>query len=187
MINLLKLFEEFLIIPSIKQRKELDLFFKTRYPIGLISDSHIGNLKALSELYKKHNKKVLVNTELLGGFLPDKTGLKLLKNMYYVDGIISSNAQVINMSKSVGLFTVERFFLLDSVAFNNVLKTLTKSSADVVELLPSLVAYDYHKTIVDACKKPILVGGFINSRERVKLAENLKFSGVTTSSQNAWL
>ncbi|MBU5440147.1 glycerol-3-phosphate responsive antiterminator [Tissierella sp. MSJ-40] len=180
-------FNDFTIIPSIRQLKDLDDFLQTSLPIVLLSEVHIGNLGVLAKKCKKHNKKVFVNVDLIGGFSSDKMGIKLLKTLYNVDGVMSSNIMVLSMCKSVGLFTIQRFFLMDSRAFDSSLKSLKSSQADAIELLPSPLAPKFLDRIMENKKLPILAGGFVEDLDSVEMFKKLGFSGVTTSCKEVWL
>lgn len=50
------------------------------------------------------------------------------------DGIISTRPNLIHHAKELGLITVQRFFLLDSISFENVVRQ--SSHADVIDILP---------------------------------------------------
>lgn len=186
MINLKNLFNNFTIVPSIRVLKDLDYALESPLDIILLSEVHIGNLKSLAQICHKKNKKVLVNVDLVNGFSPDKMGVKLLKDLFMVDGILTSNMVTISMCKSAGLFTIQRFFLMDSKAVDSSLKSFKKSQADAVELLPSPLAPKFADEIAKNKKIPILAGGFVDSKKNVDKFKKLGFNGVTTSTKTLW-
>ncbi|WP_026894392.1 glycerol-3-phosphate responsive antiterminator [Clostridiisalibacter paucivorans] len=181
-----KLFEQFTIVPSIRMLKDLDYVLESSLPVVLLSEVHIGNLKSLVQRCHNKNKKVLVNVDLIGGFSPDKIGVKLLVDLFKVDGIFTSNIITINMCKSVGLFTIQRFFLMDSKAVDSSLKSLKKSQADAIELLPSPLVPEFFNKIVKKKDIPILAGGFVNDVNSVKEFKKLGLKGMTTSCKDIW-
>lgn len=180
------IFNTFTIIPSVRVLKDLDYALKSTLPIILLSEVHIGNLTSLVKLCQRQNKKVLVNVDLVGGFSPDRMGVKLLKDLFKVDGILTSNMITINMCKSVGLFTIQRFFLMDSKAVDSSLKSFKNSQADAVELLPSPLAPKFADEIAKNKNIPILAGGFVDNKNSIEKFKKLGFNGVTTSTKDLW-
>ncbi len=167
--------------------RDLDYALESTLPLILLSEVHIGNLVDLVSLCHKKDKKVFVNVDLVGGFSPDKIGTKLLRDLFKVDGILSSNMITINICKSVGLFTIQRFFLMDSKAVDSSLKSFRNSRADAVELLPSPLAPKFAGEITKNKKIPILAGGFVDNKKSVKKFKELGFNGVTTSTRDLWI
>lgn len=186
MISLKKIFNGFTIVPSVRILKDLDYALNSPLDIVLLSEVHIGNLKNLTQICHKKNKRVLVNVDLVGGLSSDKMGVKLLKDLFKLDGILTSNMITINMCKSVGLFTIQRFFLMDSKAVDSSLKSFRNSQADAVELLPSPLAPKFANEIVKNKKIPILAGGFVENKKSVEEFKKLGFNGVTTSTKDLW-
>ena len=64
----------------------------------------------------------------------------ICKNIH-ADGIISTKASMINRAKKLGMYTVLRFFLIDSMAIKNIenLGNQHEQLPDVVEVLPGLM------------------------------------------------
>jgi len=85
-------------------------------------------------------KFVLVHLDLAEGIGRDRVGMQYLAGIG-VDGVISTKAQMIHLAKEQGLLTVQRFFLLDSLAFSNLRTQVTQTRPDVIEVLPALEEY----------------------------------------------
>lgn len=176
----------FTVIPSIRKMKEFEKSLQTPSSYILLSEVHIGNLKSLSEQCRQHQKKVLVNLELIGGFSADKTGLKLLKDFYQVDAVISANAIKVNMAKALGFTTVQRFFLIDSRSFDSTLKSIQTTQNDAIEILPGPMAPHVFKTIRKIRDVPLIAGGFISTAAMVDKLNQAGFSAVTCSKPELW-
>jgi glycerol uptake operon antiterminator len=178
--------DNFSIIPSIRKMKEFEFSLKSKSKYILLSEIHIGNLKSLVDKCHENNKLVMVNIELIGGFSADRIGLKLLKDFYKVDIIISANAMKINMGKSLGFETIQRFFLIDSRSFDSTLKSLQTTKNDAIEILPGPMAPEFIKIIKSIGNVPMIAGGFINTREMVEKIYESGFSGITSSNTELW-
>ncbi len=128
----------------------------------------------------------MINLELLGGFGKDHVGMKLLKNYYHVDGVMSTDSSKLGMAKQSGLFTIQRFFLPDSRSFDTAMKIIESSKIDAVELLPALIAINLADRLKEVAKIPLLAGGFVRDHEMVEEIKNTGFMGLTASDKSLW-
>lgn len=181
-----KLIDKFTIIPTVRKLKDFDDALKSVSKVVFLSDVHIGNLEILVKKCHEHKKMVLVNTDLIGGFNADIIGVKLLKDLFKVDGIIASNSMVINLSKSIGLYTIQRFFLIDSRGVDSGLKILKTSKSDAIEILPGLICTEFRDQIRQVSDAPLIGAGFIKEKPTIYNIYKNGFMGVTTSKKDLW-
>ncbi|WHY71950.1 glycerol-3-phosphate responsive antiterminator [Fictibacillus enclensis] len=174
------------VIPSVRDLKQLRIALKSVSPIILLSETHIGNLQSLTRKCHESNKKVIVHLDLVGGLNKDPIGLKMLRDLFKVDGIISPNVKIINQAKDLGLFSIHRLFLLDSRSLETGLKSTNGSQLDAIEVLPGPFAKHFIEQIKTFKKAPVLAGGFISTKEDVAELFNAGFHGITTSSSDLW-
>lgn len=181
-----KLFRGFTIIPSVRRLRDFDYALKSYSNIVFLSEVHIGNLGPLVKRLQNSGKLAFVNADLIGGFDADPIGIKLLKDLFHVDGIISSNSRVINISKSIELYTIQRFFLIDSRGLDSGLKALKTSRSDAVEILPGALSIKFKDEVRKVKDVPLLGGGFIKDKATILNIYNSGFMGVTTSQKELW-
>ncbi|WP_303867807.1 glycerol-3-phosphate responsive antiterminator [Acetobacterium wieringae] len=179
-------FSEFQVIPSIRRLGDLELALNSKAQVILLTEAHIANLQELVRLVHSRDKKALVNLELLGGFGKDQVGMKLLKNYYHVDGVMSTDSGKLGMAKQCGLVTFQRFFLHDSRSFETAQKIIDCSRVDGAELLPAVMAIDCYQALLAVAKIPLLAGGFIRDREMMKKIRARGFKGLTVSDKTLW-
>lgn len=80
-----------------------------------------------------------------------------------------------------------RFFLLDSRALETAVVQAAHSLCDGFELVPGPAALAQGAPLIDeAGDRPVIAGGFVNSREVASSLFAAGFSGVTTSEQSLW-
>ncbi|WP_243125403.1 MULTISPECIES: glycerol-3-phosphate responsive antiterminator [Clostridium] len=180
------IFDKFKIIPSIRRLKELNVALNSKPDILLLSEVHIGNLPALTSMCHEKNKLVLVNIDMIGGISGDQMGIKLLKDLFKVDGVMSASTMKVNIAKSLGLYTIQRFFLIDSRSYETSLKSLKTSKVDAIEVLPAPMAPHFVKEIRNVKDIPLLAGGFIKDKDTLNSIREAGFDGVTTSERNLW-
>lgn len=179
-------FTKFQIIPSIRKLGDLEIALKTDVQMILLTEAHIANLLDLVKLVHASRKLALINLELLGGFGKDQVGMKLLKNYYHVDGVMSTDSGKLGMAKQCGLFTIQRFFLHDSRSFETALRIIDSSRVDAAELLPAVMALSLYEKLNSISKIPLLAGGFIRDREIMKQIKACGFKGLTVSDKSLW-
>ncbi len=172
-------FDTFQIIPSIRRLGDLDYALRSRRDIILLTEADIANLKPLVARVHHSGKQAWVNLELLGGFGRDSTGIKLLKNYYPVDGVRSIDSGRLGMARRAGLFTVQRFLISDSRAYDTSLRLLQSNHTDAAEILPAMVALDILPDLRRTTAIPLLAGGFIRRAEEVTAIQSAGFEGLT--------
>lgn len=175
------------IIPSVRELKLLQLACKSKASIILLSNTDIGNLIKQTSYVHKFRKKAFVHLELIAGFAPDAKGLRLLKNMYQVDGVFTTNIQAGNIAKSIGLNVIYRFFLIDSRSLKRTDAILENNKFDAIEVLPacSAIAESADLAKLNISSK-LFAGGFIKTLNMVDQIFRLGFSGITTSNSKLW-
>lgn len=179
-------FNTFQVIPSIRRLGDLETALASRRKIILLTDADIANLPALVKKVHTAGKEAWVNLELLGGFGRDQVGIKLLKNFYKVDGVMSTDSNKLNMAKRAGLITVQRYLIGDSRAFDTSLRFLRTLKTDAAEVLPAVVAREILPDLRRATDIPLLAGGFIHSSREMKQIKDAGFEGLTISLREYW-
>ena len=84
------------------------------------------------------------------------------------------------------MFTVLRFFLLDSMAFENICQQQYSVKPDFIEVLPGVMP----KIIRRVCKRVrthLIAGGLISDKEDVMAALDAGAIAVSSTNQKVWL
>ena len=105
------------------------------------------------------------------------------------DGIITTRANLIHHAKELGLSTVLRFFILDSMALSNIEKLTRVNRAampDVIEILPGIIVPKIMRKISAMSCVPVIAGGLIKDREDVMNMLNNGAVAISTSAQDVW-
>lgn len=179
-------FETFQVIPSIRRLGDLDDALKSPRQIILLTDADIANLEPLVRRVHQAGKKAWVNLELLGGFGRDQVGIRLLKNYYKVDGIMSTDSSRLGMARHLGLTAIQRFLISDSRAFETSLRLLKSARTDGAEILPAMVAMEVLPELRRVTEMPLLAGGFIHSDREIDVLQAAGFEGITISKRQYW-
>jgi len=149
-----------------------------------------GNPLTLPEIVKRvrdAGKGCLVNVDFLSGLNRDRDAIEYLA-VHKVEGIVSTRLDVLKAAQTLGLFTVQRTFAIDSAAVMASVKLLTQFTPDAIEVLPALVAPKVAKRIhaVQPGMK-IIGGGLIETVREIEQLLDAGIHSVTVSNERLWL
>ena len=131
----------------------------------------------------------MVHLDLVSGLMQKEISLDFIRYKTRADGIITTRANLIHHAKDLGLSTVLRFFILDSLALSNIEK-LTRvnrnAMPDVIEILPGIIVPKIMRRISAMSCVPVIAGGLIKDREDVMNMLNNGAVAISTSAQDVW-
>lgn len=87
------------VLPAIRNMKDFEKVLRTEHSHIILLETRLSQLESIIKLAKKHNKKVIVHTDLVQGLKADEYGLEYLVNNIKVDGLISTRLNVISYAK----------------------------------------------------------------------------------------
>ena len=131
----------------------------------------------------------MVHLDLITGLNNTKEiSVDFIKNSPQADGIITTKGNLIGRAKELGLYTVLRYFVIDSMALVNIEKQDRHgiSQPDVIEILPGIVLPKIIKRVKDVSRVPVLAGGLISDRDDVMNALNNGVLAVSTTNEAVW-
>ncbi len=157
------------------------------------SESHVvfvlfGDLNSVPQIVgrlKRAGKTVFVHADLIEGLSPREAAVDYLIKNTQLDGIISTKLSLLRFAKAKGLMTIMRFFLIDSIAMENIKKMKNERCIDLIEILPGLMP----KIISRVCKnsgKKIIAGGLISDKSDVLSALDAGALAVSSTNSAVW-
>lgn len=173
------------VIAAIKSMEGLDEALKTDVEVIFILHSHLMELKELSEKIKQAGKIGFLHADLVKGLSSDETAIDFVKKFASFDGIISTKPAIVRYAKRHQFLVIQRYFLLDSSALENVEKQINHTEADLVEVLPN-VSPKIIKGIAKISKKPLIVGGLISDKEDIMGALGAGSLAISTTNSETW-
>ncbi len=144
----------------------------------------VCNLPTLVQQIKAAGKTAIVHADLIYGLASKEIAIDFIHQHTSADGIISTRQGCIRRAKELGLHTILRVFVLDSISLAS-LDKLHKIKPDFIEILPGTMP----KTIRSICQRletPILAGGLISDKEDVLGALDAGAVAVSTTNQGVW-
>lgn len=142
-----------------------------------------GNICTIDKMVakaKNAGKTVVVHIDFIDGLASREIAVDWIRENTLADGIISTKPKLLRRAKERGLFTILRFFLLDSKAIESAMQNIEQASPDMVEILPG-IATEYFHTVAENYNLPVIAGGLISDRKRVLAAFKAGATAISSS------
>ena len=178
-------FEDYPIIAAIRDEDGLTNCLKTECQNIFILYGTVMNIAGIVERITSAGKYAFVHMDMIEGLSSKEISVDYIKNNTKADGIISTKSTLIKRAKDLNLFTIQRFFLLDSLAIKNVKKQIEQSHPDFIEILPGLMP----RVLSNVCKeidRHVIAGGLISYKEDILNALNAGATAISTTNQSLW-
>lgn len=130
-------------------------------------------------------KLAIVHIDLIDGLSGREAAVDALKALCHPDGLISTKPAVIRRARHLGLVTVQRAFLLDSMSVENLPAQLAVGKPDFLEVLPGIMPRIIAR-ITASTDTPVIAGGLIQYKDEVMAAMGAGAAAVSTSSPAVW-
>jgi glycerol uptake operon antiterminator len=175
------------IIPAVRKPELVDQAAAAHGKIVYLLTGDPENCESMIQRLLRADKLPVVNLDLLNGFSRDRYAVNYLKRVG-ARGIISTHLDPLRHARSIGLYAVQRTFLLDSGAMDTISSQLKSTTVDALEVLPALVAPKIIERVrAISPELPVVGGGLI---ETLKEAEELLahgLSAVSSSNPQLWI
>lgn len=173
------------IIVAIKNEEQLDRGLEGDNEVVFLLGGNIFNIGQMMEKVHEKNKLCLIHFDLVDGLGKNTTALEYLNKEFCPDGIISTKANIILAAKKIGLITVQRHFIIDSMSLKNTIDIVKDIRPDAVEILPGLID-TVIKQITLETSIPIIAGGLISEKEHVIQCIRAGVVGISTTNERVW-
>lgn len=173
------------IIAAVKDMQGLERCLDSDTGVVFILFGDICSITAIVEKIRSRGKIAMVHIDLITGLSGKDVALDFIKTQAKADGIITTKQPLIKHAKEIGLYTVLRFFVIDSMALHNIEMLKNHTYPDAIEILPGVIP-KVTKRICRLSPVPVIAGGLIMDKEDVMaaLAENV--ISISTTNQNLW-
>ena len=175
------------IIPAIRKPELVELAIASRSRLIYLLTGDPENIESMIQKITAAGKVPIVNLDLLNGFSRDKYAVNYLKRVG-AGGIISTHLDPLRHALAIGLYGIQRTFLLDSGAMDTISNQLRNTPVHALEILPALVA----PKMLDRVRAinadlPVVGGGLISNMKEVESLLGQGLSAVSTSHPEMWI
>lgn len=177
------------IIAAVKNDEGLATALTEDVEIIFVLYGDICTIPGIVKKIKQAGKVAMVHVDLITGLNNSKdVCLDFIKNNTEADGIITTKSNLIAHAKELELNTVLRYFILDSMALQNIEKQAKSPGVkpDIIEFLPGIVLPKMIKRINKVSRVPIIAGGLIADKEDVMNALDAGALAISTTNEMVW-
>jgi glycerol uptake operon antiterminator len=179
--------EQTLIIPAVRKPELVPQAIAAHGKIVYLLTGDPENCEAMIHQVLDAGKVPVVNLDLLNGFSRDRYAVNYLKRSG-AQGIISTHLDPLRHALSIGLYGIQRTFLLDSGAMDAITNQLRNSSVSALEILPAPVAPKMLDRVRAISQElPVVGGGLIQTMKEVEDLLQQGLSAISTSNPQMWL
>ena len=174
------------IIAAVKNMEDIEVSCTIEeIQVIFILFGDVCSIDRIVKRVKGAGKVAMVHVDLIVGLSPREIAIEYLKNNTDADGIITTKPALIKKAKELSLYTVLRYFLLDSMAYENIFTQQHTVHPDFIEVLPGAMPKVIQK-LCSEIKVPVIAGGLIIDKESVMGALSAGATAVSSTNHNVW-
>lgn len=171
------------IIAAVKNEEGLQLALQSDCSAIFLLFGSICSIASLVQQVKEHRKMAFIHLDLVDGLSNKDVAVDFIQSNTQADGIISTRPSLIRRGKELGLLTIQRFFIHDSLSYELVLRQSTH--ADMIDILPGSIPKTI-KRLSGALNRPLIASGLLTDKEDVVNALGAGALAVSTTCPDLW-
>ena len=173
------------IIAAVKDDEGLQKCIRSDSRIIFVLYGDIVSIADMVDTIKASGKLAIVHLDLITGLSSKEIAVDFLKKYTKADGIITTKPTLIKRAKELGLYTILRLFIIDSMAYENIERQVKSAKPDLIEVLPALMP----KIVSKICKissTPVIAGGLVSDKEDIMALLQAGVTSVSSTNENVW-
>lgn len=173
------------IIAAIKDDEGLEKCIGSDSRVVFILYGDIVSIADIVDKVKASGKLAMVHLDLITGLSSKEIAVDFLKKYTKADGIITTKPTLIKRAKELGLYTILRLFIIDSMAYENIERQVKSAKPDLIEVLPALMP----KIVAKICKIstiPVIAGGLVSDKEDIMSLLQAGVTSVSSTNADIW-
>ena len=173
------------IIAAIKDDDGLQICIDSESGIVFILYGDIVSIADIVHTVKASGKLAMVHLDLITGLSSKEIAVDFLKKYTEADGIITTKPTLIKRAKELGLYTILRLFIIDSMAYENIERQVKSAKPDLIEVLPALMP----KIVSKICKIssiPVIAGGLVSDKEDIMSLLQAGVTSISSTNEAVW-
>ncbi|MBU5591135.1 glycerol-3-phosphate responsive antiterminator [Clostridium sp. MSJ-4] len=173
------------VVAAIRNDNDLEAVLESKVLIVFVLYGNIMNLADICNKLKDKGKIVFVHLDLIEGLKGDHIGIEFIKK--YVDplGILTTKPSNVKHAKAIGLYAIQRVFMVDSLSLVTGIKNINDVKPNAVEVMPGIVN-DIISHMVNKLNVPIIAGGLVSDKKDVMGALKSGALAISTTKRELW-
>lgn len=177
--------EETPVVAAVKNHEGLEKSLCSDSRIVFVLYGDVNSIPEITQRIQAAGKLAFVHIDLLDGLSAREAAVDYIRRSTSAVGVISTKPGLIRYARSLGFVTVQRFFVLDSLALENVRRADSQDAADFVEILPGLMPKIIRR-LADGLRRPVIAGGLISDKEDVVTALGAGAIAISSTNADVW-
>ncbi|OGO79068.1 MAG: antiterminator [Clostridiales bacterium GWB2_37_7] len=173
------------IIAAVQNVEDLEIAIKSQVSTIFLLCADIFNAKSLVDRIRNADKSALIHIDFLEGIGKDAKAIDYIIQVIQPDGVISTKSSHIKIAKEKGMFTIQRFFLIDNKSYEMTTKSVKSIEPDMIEIMPGVMPGVIHR-ITRQLSIPVIAGGLISSKQDIMEALKAGALGASTGKKALW-
>lgn len=183
--GLMNLLSDSPVIAAVKNMDGLAKCLQSECRVVFVLFGDLVGIGGIVDRVKSAGKLAMVHVDLIDGLAPREIAAEFIAKNTGADGVISTRANIVRHAKACGLYTVQRFFVLDSMSLANIGKQMPLENADLIEILPGVMP-KIIRQLSQTTGKPIIAGGLIGDKEDIVNALAAGAVAISSTNESVW-
>ena len=154
----IELLESSPVIAAVKDDKGLKRCFDSECQVVFVLYGNICNIGGIVRQIQEHGKVAIVHVDLMAGLNAKEVAVDFIKQTTSADGIISTKPLLVKRALELGIFGVQRTFMIDSMAVNTMKKQIDTFHPDLVEIASAPAPKAAIISFLSEIKPPAMIG-----------------------------
>lgn len=185
METILESIEKHPIIAAVRHPEDLPSALES--PVGNVFLLHadIFNIGELVAGIQAAGKNAFVHLDFLEGIGKDQKAVSYIATSIRPDGLISTRSNIIRFARDLGLFAIQRFFLIDSQSYDTMIQAVRSVRPDMAEVLPGVMPEVIRRARRDL-PVPLIAGGLIETKQDIVEVLRAGAHAVSVGKKELW-
>ncbi len=173
------------VIAAVQSRESLGHALSLQVHTIFLLNTDIFSAKEYVAMAKTGGRNVFLHMDLIEGLADNTNALDYIKNRISPSGIISTKSTLVKYAREMGIFCIQRFFMVDGASYVNAVKTVRNTKPSMVELMPGIIP-DVIRRFVSETVTPVIAGGLVTKKQQIAKALSAGAIGVSTGCRALW-
>lgn len=173
------------VIAAVKDEDGLEKAIRSDCETVFLLASTIMDVEQLVGRLHAAGKLAVVHVDLVEGLGNREIAVDALVRLCHPDGIISTRPALVRRARHLGLVTIQRAFILDSMSVTSLHSQLAVGKPDFIEILPGIMPRVITE-ISQSTATPVIAGGLIKYKDEVVAAIRAGAVAISTTCQAVW-
>ncbi|MDF2841204.1 MAG: glycerol-3-phosphate responsive antiterminator, GlpP [Clostridia bacterium] len=173
------------IIAAVQNVEDLEIAIKSQVSTIFLLCADIFNAKSLVDRIKSADKNAFIHIDFLEGLGKDAKAIDYIIKVIEPDGVISTKSSHIKIAREKGMFTIQRFFLIDNKSYEMTTKSVKTIIPDMIEIMPGVMPGVIQR-ITNQLTIPVIAGGLISSKQDIMEVLKAGAIGASTGKKPLW-